>query len=172
MTGQVSVERIRAAHASGLSCAASRYRRRVTASATLGAEVEAAGETSPHVRPKTRASVAVRIEDYRETLRGHRVLHLVGKGRKSRNHAADRAGPALLEACRGERTDGPLVLRPVSASRSIGATATGWLPACAGGRYPATHQPTLSASGRDHQRSRRRSHSNRSTAGLSVLAAQ
>jgi integrase len=39
-----------------------------------------------------RASEAatVRIEDYRETLRGHRVLHLVGKGNKP---AADRPGP-------------------------------------------------------------------------------
>ena len=27
-------------------------------------------------------AAAVRIEDYRETLRGHRVLHLVGKGNK------------------------------------------------------------------------------------------
>ena len=37
-------------------------------------------------------AAAVRIEDYAETLRGHRVL----------------------EACRGERTEGPLVLRPNS----------------------------------------------------------
>jgi len=27
-------------------------------------------------------SAAVRIEDYRETMRGHRVLHLLGKGTK------------------------------------------------------------------------------------------
>jgi len=27
-------------------------------------------------------AAAVRIEDYRETMRGHRVLHLLGKGAK------------------------------------------------------------------------------------------
>ncbi|MEP6527294.1 MAG: tyrosine-type recombinase/integrase [Nocardioidaceae bacterium] len=40
------------------------------------------------------SEAAVRIEDYADTLRGHRVLHLVGKGNK----------PAT----------GPLVLRPIS----------------------------------------------------------
>jgi integrase len=36
-------------------------------------------------------AAAVRIEDYQETLRGHRVLHLVGKGKHTSHHAADRA---------------------------------------------------------------------------------
>lgn len=36
-------------------------------------------------------AAAVRIEDYRETLRGHRVLHLVGKGNKARDNASHRA---------------------------------------------------------------------------------
>ena len=58
-------------------------------------------------------AAAVRIEDYRETLRGHRALHLVGR-QQTRHHATDRAGPAVLESCRGERTEGPLDLRPVS----------------------------------------------------------
>ena len=65
-------------------------------------------------------AAAVQIEDYRDTLRGHRVLHLVGKGNKPATMPL--TVPVLrvlrvlrvLEACRGERTSGPLVLRPVS----------------------------------------------------------
>src|SRR3954453_713267 len=59
-------------------------------------------------------AAAVRIEDYQETLRGHRVLHLVGKGTKPAT--MPRAAPVLrvLEPCRGQRTEGPLVLRPTS----------------------------------------------------------
>ena len=59
-------------------------------------------------------AAAVRIEDYQETLRGHRVLHLVGKG--SRPATMPLTVPVLrvLEACRGQRTQGPLVLRPTS----------------------------------------------------------
>ena len=63
-----------------------------------------------------RASEAatVRIEDYRETLRGHRVLHLVGKGNKPATMPLTVPVLRVLEACRGERTSGPLVLRPQS----------------------------------------------------------
>ncbi len=57
---------------------------------------------------------AVRIEVYRETLRGHRVLHLVGKGNKPATMPLTVPVLRVLEVCRGERTDGPLVLRPVS----------------------------------------------------------
>ena len=59
-------------------------------------------------------AAAVRIEDYGETLRGHRVLHLVGKGNKPATVPLTVPGLRVLEACRGERTEGPLVLRPVS----------------------------------------------------------
>lgn len=59
-------------------------------------------------------AAAVRIEDYRETLRGHRVLHLVGKGGKPATMPLTVPVLRVLEACRGERTEGPLVLRPVS----------------------------------------------------------
>jgi integrase len=59
-------------------------------------------------------AAAVRIEDYRETLRGHRVLHLVGKGNKPATMPLTVPVLRVLEACRGERTEGPLVLRPVS----------------------------------------------------------
>ncbi len=59
-------------------------------------------------------AAAVRIEDYAETLRGHRVLHLVGKANKPATIPITVPVLRVLEACRGERTAGPLVLRPVS----------------------------------------------------------
>jgi integrase/recombinase XerD len=59
-------------------------------------------------------AAAVRIEDYRETLRGHRVLHLVGKGNKPSTMPLTVPVLRVLEACRGQRTEGPLVLRPLS----------------------------------------------------------
>ena len=59
-------------------------------------------------------AAAVRIEDYRETLCGHRVLHLVGKGSKPATMPLTVPVLRVLEACRGERTEGPLVLRPLS----------------------------------------------------------
>jgi site-specific recombinase XerD len=59
-------------------------------------------------------AAAVRIEDYADTLRGHRVLHLVGKGNKPATMPLTVPVLRVLEACRGERSDGPLVLRPVS----------------------------------------------------------
>src|SRR6476620_6965804 len=59
-------------------------------------------------------AAAVRIEDYRETLRGHRVLHLVGKGNKPATMPLTVPVLRVLEACRGQRVCGPLILRPVS----------------------------------------------------------
>jgi integrase len=59
-------------------------------------------------------AAAVRIEDYADTLRGHRVLHLVGKGNKPATMPVTVPVLRVLEACRGQRTSGPLVLRPVS----------------------------------------------------------
>jgi integrase/recombinase XerD len=59
-------------------------------------------------------AAAVRIEDYAETLRGHRVLHLVGKGTKPATMPLTVPVLRTLEACRGARTEGPLILRPVS----------------------------------------------------------
>ena len=64
------------------------------------------------LRPSEAA--AVRIEDYAETLRGHRVLHLVGKGNKPATMPLIVPVLRVLEACRGERTTGPLILRPNS----------------------------------------------------------
>src|SRR4029453_7124860 len=59
-------------------------------------------------------AAAVRIEDSSDTLRGHRVLHLLGKGNKPATMPLTVPGLRVLEVCRGERTTGPLVLRPVS----------------------------------------------------------
>ena len=59
-------------------------------------------------------AAAVRIEDYAETLRGHRVLHLVGKGDKPATMPLTVPVLRVLEACRGERPTGPLILRPMS----------------------------------------------------------
>jgi len=59
-------------------------------------------------------AAAVRIEDYADTLRGHRVLHVLGKGNKPVTMPVTVPVLRALEACRGTRTSGPLVLRPVS----------------------------------------------------------
>ena len=59
-------------------------------------------------------AAAVRIEDYAESLRGHRVLRLVGKGNKPATMPITVPVLRVLEACRGERTSGPLVLRPLT----------------------------------------------------------
>ena len=59
-------------------------------------------------------AAAVRIEDYADTLRGYRVLHLVGKGNKPATMPLTVPVLCVLEACRGQRATGPLVLRPVS----------------------------------------------------------
>ena len=59
-------------------------------------------------------AAAVRIQDYADTLRGHRVLHLVGKGNKPATMPVTVPVLRVLEACRGQRATGPLVLRPVS----------------------------------------------------------
>ncbi|MFE4000464.1 tyrosine-type recombinase/integrase [Nocardioides sp. YIM B13467] len=59
-------------------------------------------------------AAAVRIEDYAETLRGHRVLHLVGKGDKPATMPLTVPVLRVLEACRGERETGRLILRPLS----------------------------------------------------------
>ncbi len=59
-------------------------------------------------------AAAVRIEDYAETLRGHRVLRLVGKGNKPATMPVTVPVLRVLEACRGDRAEGPLILRPHS----------------------------------------------------------
>ena len=59
-------------------------------------------------------AAAVRIEDYAQTRRGHRVLHVVGKGDKPATMPLTVPVLRVLEVCRGQRTAGPLILRPTS----------------------------------------------------------
>jgi site-specific recombinase XerD len=63
-----------------------------------------------------RASEAagVRVEDYADTMRGYRVLHLVGKGNNPATMPLTVPVLRVLEARRGQRTCGPLIRRPVS----------------------------------------------------------
>ena len=56
----------------------------------------------------------MRIEDFADTVLGHRVLHLVGKGNKPATMPVTVPVLWVLEVCRGQRTTRPLVLRPVS----------------------------------------------------------
>ena len=59
-------------------------------------------------------AAAVRVEDYAQTMRGHRVLHLVGKGGKPATMPLTVPVLRVLEACRGDRITGPRILRPTS----------------------------------------------------------
>jgi len=102
-------------------------------------------------------AAAVKIEDYADTLRGHRVLHLVGKGNKPATMPLTVPRPAR-----------PGSLPGAAHPRAVGA-ATGLRPADRPTRclphgrpdreshqHPAAHQPPLTAARRDHQRPRRR----------------
>ena len=103
-------------------------------------------------------AAAVRIEDYAETLRGHRVLHLVGKGAKPATMPLTVPVIRVLEACRGQRTEGTAGAASGvgEADRSPRRLSDG--PADReGGRHPSPHQSTLAAARSDHQRPRRRS---------------
>jgi integrase len=94
-------------------------------------------------------AAAVRIEDYRETLRGHRVLHLVGVARRfsadpSAYEVASRAGRmsvgktddlrfptsprARTSACRVPISGRPIgmSIATTSSSPSLSAVATSW----------------------------------------------
>jgi len=68
----------------------------------------------PGAEVRASEAAAVRIEDYADTMRGHRVLHLVGKGNKPATMPVTVPVLRVLEACRGQRTTGPLILRPLS----------------------------------------------------------
>ncbi len=108
-----------------------------------------------------RASEAavVCIEDYADTLRGHRVLHLVGKGNKPATMPITVPVLRVLEACRGQRTSGPLVRRPVSGNPIDRRDAYRMVQRIAkrqGRRHPPRRQPPLTTPRRDHQRPGRR----------------
>ena len=68
-------------------------------------------------------------------------LLLPGKGNKSRNLADHNSRLRDLEACRGRRTSGPLILRPMPAGRSTAATPTGGSPGSPGWRHPRRISP-------------------------------
>lgn len=48
----------------------------------------------------------MRIEDYTDLLRGHRVLHLIGKGNKPATMPLTVPVLRVLEACRGNALKG------------------------------------------------------------------
>ena len=107
-----------------------------------------------------RASEAavVRIEDYADTLRGYRVLHLVGKGNKPATMPLTVPVLRVLEACRGQRTSGPLVLRPISGQPIDRRDAYRMVVRIANSRcHPTAHQPRTPCGTPRHQRPRRRS---------------
>ena len=94
-------------------------------------------------------AAAGRIQDYADTQRGYRVLHLVGKGNKPATMPLTVPVLRVLEACRGQRTSGPLVLRPVSGNpietRSIHVGTP--LPCLQKVRAPAPLRPRHAAGG-------------------------
>jgi integrase/recombinase XerD len=73
-------------------------------------------------------AAAVQIEDYAETLRGHRVLHLVGKGDKPATMPLTVSVLRVLDACRGERTTGPPPTSPASNRTERGHRVDRWVP--------------------------------------------
>ena len=102
-------------------------------------------------------AAAVRIEDYAETMRGHRVLHLVGKGDKPATMPLTVPVLRILEAWRGQRIAGPLVLRPMSGApidrRDVYRNGAADREGC---WHSTSHQPAYAATCGDHQRPRRR----------------
>ncbi|HEX7195287.1 MAG TPA: site-specific integrase [Candidatus Limnocylindria bacterium] len=102
-------------------------------------------------------AAAVRIEDYAETMRGHRVLHLVGKGDKPATMPLTVPVLRVLEACRAERIAGP-----AGPASHVGCAdrPSRRLPDGAADRegrwHPPSHQPALAATCGNHQRTRRR----------------
>lgn len=81
---------------------------------TLGTHYGALGYLLGILALRASEAAAVKIEDFQETLRGHRVLHLIGKGNKPATMPVTVPVLRSLQACQGERTEGPLLLRPLS----------------------------------------------------------
>ena len=67
-------------------------------------------------------AAAMRIQDYADTLRGHRVLHLVGKGNKPATMPVTVRVLRVLEACRGHpRHISPHPLRHTAITNALDA---------------------------------------------------
>lgn len=69
-------------------------------------------------------AVNVRIEDYAETKRGHRVLTLVGKGGRPATVPIPPFVLRQLERARGDRTEGWALIRPESGRATAGQQMT------------------------------------------------
>jgi len=95
--------------------------------------------------PRAPEAAAVRIEGHADTLRGHRVLHLVGKGNK-RHHAAHRPGATRPGGLRGPadlRATGPATAHR-KADRPTRRVPHSH-PDRQGRRHPTPDQPALPA---------------------------
>lgn len=106
-------------------------------------------------------AAAVRIEDYTETLRGHRVLHLVGKGSKPATlpitvPVLRCSMPAAVNAPRAGSS-----CAPTRATPSTDATSTGGATHRSRCGDPTTRQPPLVAARCDYERPRCRRPSSR-----------
>lgn len=101
-------------------------------------------------------AASIRIEDYADSLRGHRGLHLVGKGNKARHHADHRPGtPRSRSVSRptDHRTSHPApdLRQPDRPTRRLPDGHQD----CEGRWHSTPHQPALPTSRSDYQRSRR-----------------
>lgn len=66
----------------------------------------------------------VKIEDYADTIRGHRVLRILGKGGKPATAPVPPAALRQLERAAGTRTEGYLLLRPDWGRKTAGQLMT------------------------------------------------
>ena len=82
-------------------------------------------------------AAAVQIEDYADTLRGYRVLHLLGKGNKPATMPLTVPVLRVLEVCRASGPPGRWCCDRSLASRSTDATSIAWSPGSR--RLPASH---------------------------------
>jgi hypothetical protein len=102
-------------------------------------------------------AAAVRIEDYAQTLRGHRVLHLVGKGDTPATMPFDRPSPPRPGGLprRADHRSADPAANIGQADRPARGLPDGRKGRQGRGDCPS-HQPPLAASRGDHQRTRRR----------------
>ncbi|MCU0299106.1 MAG: site-specific integrase [Candidatus Nanopelagicales bacterium] len=101
-------------------------------------------------------AAAVRIEDYADTLRGHRVLHLSARATNRPPCPSPSRCCACWRPAAVSAPPGRSCCARSPASRSTAATSTGWSPGSPRPRASAAHQPPLAAPRRHHQRPRRR----------------
>src|SRR6478736_120707 len=89
-------------------------------------------------------AAAVRIEDYADTLRGHRVLHLVGKGNKPATMPVTVPVLRALEACpRSAHIGTPGAAAGLRQADRPARRLPNGRPHREDRRHPAAHQPAL-----------------------------